>query len=71
MTVPLLGSVLRLKKCGANEYDGKKFVNSSGLMCGLFGGKVKREKKKIVLLFVPIGIKKNSFRWNWVLSKDG
>ena len=35
-----------------------------------FGEKKKRERKKLCL-FVTIGIKKNSFRWNWVLSKDG
>ena len=29
------------------------------------------KEKKTLCLFVTIGIKKNSFRWNWVLSKDG
>ena len=51
--VPSLGSVLRSKKCGANEYDWKNFVNSSGLMCGLL---VKQKKNCVCLLL-------------WVLKK--
>ena len=38
-----------------------------------FGEKKKREKKKeknCACLLLSV-LKKNSFRWNWVLSKDG